>query len=85
MVEASHDKEQRARETIQHLKQEIQNLTRLVEQGAGLTMGQEHSVQELLRLKDELTQDRDEKLAEVVQVPVSHYETTTHITSHLFL
>ena len=32
--EASHEKEQRARETIQNLKSEITKLGRLVEQGA---------------------------------------------------
>lgn len=42
MVDAAHEKETRARETIQSLKQEISNLSKLVEQGAGLTMGQEH-------------------------------------------
>ena len=42
MVDAAHDKEQRARETIQSLKLEISNLSKLVEQGAGLTMGQDH-------------------------------------------
>ncbi|KXJ18417.1 cilia- and flagella-associated protein 58 [Exaiptasia diaphana] len=65
MVDAAHDKEQRARETIQSLKLEIANLSKLVEQGAGLTMGQDHSVNELLKIKDELTKERDEKLAEV--------------------
>ncbi|KAM7437600.1 Cilia- and flagella-associated protein 58 [Porites harrisoni] len=49
MVDAAHDKEQRARETIQSLKLEIANLSKLVEQGAGLTMGQDHSVNELLK------------------------------------
>ena len=33
MVEASHEKENRAKETIQQLKLEISNLSRLVEQG----------------------------------------------------
>jgi hypothetical protein len=44
-----------AKETIQKLKQEIANLSKLVEQGAGLSIGQEHSVKELLKIKDELT------------------------------
>merc|ERR1719171_25091 len=35
MVEASHEKEQRAKETIHNLKVEIANLSHLVEQGAG--------------------------------------------------
>ena len=42
MVDAAHEKETRARETIQSLKLEIANLSKLVEQGAGLTMGQDH-------------------------------------------
>lgn len=68
MVDAAHDKEQRARETIQSLKLEIANLSKLVEQGAGLTMGQDHSVNELLKIKDELTKDRDEKLSEITKL-----------------
>ena len=42
MVDASHEKESRAKETIQSLKIEISNLTKLVEQGAGLSVGQEN-------------------------------------------
>ena len=42
MVDGAHEKETRARETIQSLKLEIANLSKLVEQGAGLTMGQDH-------------------------------------------
>ena len=47
MVDASHEKEARAKETIGQLKTEIQNLSRLVEQGAGLSVGQENTVNEL--------------------------------------
>ncbi|RMX44265.1 hypothetical protein pdam_00019510 [Pocillopora damicornis] len=68
MVDAAHDKEQRARETIQSLKLEIANLSKLVEQGAGLTMGQDHSVNELLKIKDELTKERDDKLSEIAKL-----------------
>ncbi|KAL8621368.1 hypothetical protein ACOMHN_048168 [Nucella lapillus] len=65
MVDAAHEKETRARETIQSLKQEITNLSKLVEQGAGLTMGQEHSVNELLKMKEDLTKERDDQLQEI--------------------
>lgn len=41
MVDASHDKEARARDTINQLKLEIANLTKLVEQGTGLNLTQE--------------------------------------------
>ena len=75
MVNASHEKEARAKETIQQLKLEISNLSRLVEQvghrtlpdlwlhtkacgtqGAGLTLGQENTVNELMKVKEELLQ-----------------------------
>jgi chromosome segregation ATPase len=59
MVDASHEKEAQANLTIQKLKQEISNLTKLVEQGTGLSIGQEHSVKELLKIKEELSRERD--------------------------
>jgi len=68
MVDAAHEKETRARETIQSLKLEIANLSKLVEQGAGLTMGQEHSVNELLKIKEELTKERDDSLGDIVKL-----------------
>ena len=45
---------------------EIANLSRLVEQGAGLTLGQENTVNELMKQKEELTQERDALLQQVV-------------------
>ena len=36
MVDAAHEKEQRAKETIQSLRIEINNLSKLVEQGTGM-------------------------------------------------
>ena len=42
MVDQAHTKENEAKETIQRLKTEINNLTKLVEQSAGMSMGQEH-------------------------------------------
>ena len=65
MVDAAHEKEGRAKETIQQLKHEIQNLSRLVEQGAGLSVGQESTVNELLKLRSELQKERD---AQAVQI-----------------
>jgi chromosome segregation ATPase len=57
MVDAAHEKEARAKEAISGLKKEIANLSQLVEQGAGLTVGQESSVQELVDQKKELTKE----------------------------
>ena len=68
MVDAAHDKESRARDTINQLKLEIANLTKLVEQGAGLNFGQDASVQELMKQKEELTKERDAQLEDIVKV-----------------
>jgi chromosome segregation ATPase len=68
MVEASHEKENRAKETIQQLKLEISNLSRLVEQGAGLTLGQENTVNDLMKQKEELMIERDGHIAQIVQL-----------------
>jgi chromosome segregation ATPase len=68
MVDQAHTKETEAKDTIQKLKQEINNLTKLVEQNAGLSMGQEHSVNELVKMKEDLTRERDEKLKEIAML-----------------
>lgn len=62
MVDASHEKEARAKETICQLKLEITNLTRLVEQGAGISLGEEATVNDLLKQKEELAKELDSKV-----------------------
>jgi chromosome segregation ATPase len=47
---------------------EIANLTRLVEQGAGLGLGEEATVNELLRQKEELTRERDMQVDQIVSL-----------------
>jgi chromosome segregation ATPase len=64
MVDASHEKEARAKETISHLKMEIANLTRLVEQGAGISLGEEAAVNELIKQKEELIKELDQKVGQ---------------------
>lgn len=85
MVDASHEKEQRAKETIQSLRVEINNLTKLIEQGAGrflfhfnimnsslfaigINMGQEQEANDLMKIRDSLTQERDKLLNDVAQI-----------------
>ena len=62
------EKEQSAKEAIQSLKQEIANLTKMVEQGAGLTIGQEQNVNELVKNRDELIAEKDKLLDEIVKL-----------------
>jgi chromosome segregation ATPase len=68
MVDAAHEKEGRAKETIQQLKHEIQNLSRLVEQGAGLSIGQENTVNELVKVKGELAKERESQAAQIASL-----------------
>lgn len=65
MVEASHEKEQRAKETIHNLKVEIANLSHLVEQGAGLSVNQENTVNSLIAQRDELLKSKEKLDAQV--------------------
>jgi chromosome segregation ATPase len=67
MVDAAHEKESRAKETIQMLKKEVNRLTTLVEHGAGLTLGQETNLQDRIDQKRELTKERDALSQKVVQ------------------
>ncbi|CAF1075051.1 unnamed protein product [Rotaria sordida] len=68
MVDAAHEKEQRAKETIQSLRIEINNLSKLVEQGAGINMGQEQDVNDLMKVRDDLSQERDKLLNDITQL-----------------
>ncbi|XP_067298736.1 cilia- and flagella-associated protein 58 [Pseudorasbora parva] len=66
MVEASREKELQAKETIQKLKEDISNLNKFVEKGTEVFEGQEYSMGDLLKIKEELTNERDKLLSEVV-------------------
>ncbi|CUG92744.1 flagellar-associated protein, putative [Bodo saltans] len=74
MVDGAHEKEARAKDTIQQLKKEVARLTTLVEQGAGLTLGHESNLQDLIEDKKELSRDRDASKAKVVQLTHDHKE-----------
>ncbi|KAL8587018.1 hypothetical protein ACOMHN_023408 [Nucella lapillus] len=65
LVDLAHEKETRSRETIGSLKEEIHNLSSLVEKGVGCLPGQETSLNELLKTKEELTRERDGHLQEI--------------------
>ncbi|XP_034034786.1 cilia- and flagella-associated protein 58 [Thalassophryne amazonica] len=64
MVDAAHDKEKRDKDAIKNLKEEVFDLTELVEQQAGFSTQQEHS--NLLKMNEEVTKERDQ-LQETVE------------------
>ncbi|XP_019491834.1 PREDICTED: cilia- and flagella-associated protein 58 [Hipposideros armiger] len=76
MVDSAYDKEQKAKETILALKEEIVNLTKLVEQGSGLSMDQDSNIRDLLKFKEEVTKERDQLLSEVVKLRESLVQIT---------
>ncbi|XP_065699778.1 cilia- and flagella-associated protein 58 [Patagioenas fasciata] len=76
MVDAASEKEEKAKETIDSLQKEITHLTHLVEQGSGMSMGQESNIQDLVRLKDEIAKERDQLLSEVVKLRQSLTQAT---------
>ncbi|KAK4820925.1 hypothetical protein QYF61_008646 [Mycteria americana] len=76
MVDTAYEKEQKAKETINSLQEEIARLTNLVEQGSGLSLGQEYNVRDLLKLKEEITKERDQLLSEVVKLRQSLTQAT---------
>ncbi|KAL3144393.1 hypothetical protein ABBQ32_004147 [Trebouxia sp. C0010 RCD-2024] len=68
LVDASHEKEARAKDMISQLKLEMNNLTRLVEAGAGLSIGEEATMNELLKQKEDLTKERDAQVDQIVSL-----------------
>lgn len=61
MVETAQGKETRAKETIGQLREEISNLSKLVEKGAKLSGGQEQMVKELMATRDELQKQSEQQ------------------------
>eukprot|EP00882_Tetradesmus_deserticola_P031111 GHRQ01035164.1.p1 GENE.GHRQ01035164.1~~GHRQ01035164.1.p1 ORF type:complete len:612 (+),score=349.69 GHRQ01035164.1:203-1837(+) len=66
MVDASHEKEAKAKEAITQLKAEIANLTRLAEAGSALSMGEEATLTELMKQRDDLTRERDGQVEQIL-------------------
>ncbi|KFO69525.1 Coiled-coil domain-containing protein 147, partial [Cuculus canorus] len=76
MVDAAYEKEQKAKEMIKSLQEEIARLTNLVKQRSGLSTEQEHNIQDLLKLQEEITKERDQLLSEVVELRQSLTQAT---------
>lgn len=67
MVDATKEKESRAKETIQQLKLEIADLSRQVEEGAGASSAeQDAQLDALVAAKDALVEERDAQVNQIV-------------------
>jgi chromosome segregation ATPase len=70
MVDAAHEKEVRAKESIKELRKEIDEMTVLIEKGTGLTADHEQQVEQLESKHSELLRKLDEKQKDLE----SHHE-----------
>lgn len=66
LVNASHEKEAKAKETIQKLTKEISELTKLANQGNSTTTIQDTSAPELEKVKKELAKEKEMKTAQII-------------------
>ena len=57
LVDASRENEVKSKSSIEDLRAQITQLGKIVEEGSGLAIGQDSTVNELLRAKEELTKD----------------------------
>lgn len=60
-VEKAKDKEEKSKKMVQDLKTEIIHLNKIVEQGAALSLGPENNVHDLIKSKEDLTKQNEEK------------------------
>ena len=67
MVDASHEKDGRAKETVGQLKKEISKLSQLVEHGSELSIEQEMQLKELMQERDKILETRDAQEAELAK------------------
>ena len=65
MVDAAHEKEMRAKDTIKELRKEIDEMTILIEKGAGLTADHEQQVEQLESKHSDLLRKLEEKQKEL--------------------
>jgi methylphosphotriester-DNA--protein-cysteine methyltransferase len=59
LVETAKEKEEKAKKIISELKSEIGHLHNIVQQGSGLSIGQDNTVHNLMRQKEELKKECD--------------------------
>jgi chromosome segregation ATPase len=74
LVHMAQEKETRAKETITQLKEEMANLSKLVERGAGLSVNQENMMKEFKQAKEELQMQVDDLMTQTKQMEIQLIE-----------
>ncbi len=60
-MDSTKEKEERSRKIIQDLRQQVEQLNKIVDRSSDLSVGQENSVQDLIRKKEELKKENEAK------------------------
>ena len=68
MVDASKEKETRAKENVQALKKEVADLAKAAAQGGGGGAKQQEQLKDMMRQRDELAAERDEQVNQIVML-----------------
>lgn len=67
-VEKAREREDQSKKMVQELKEEISHLNTIVGQGATLSLGPENNVDELLKTKENLMKQNEEKVANITSL-----------------
>ena len=78
IIETVKEKEEKNKQTITELKSEIQNLGKIIEEGTGLNLGQDNTINELIRAQEELTRERDQLNDDVVRLQQERNDNEKH-------
>jgi uncharacterized coiled-coil DUF342 family protein len=81
MVDASKEKETRAKENVQALKKEVADLAKAAAQGGGGGAKQQEQLKDMMRQRDELAAERDEQVNQIVMLREEVMEVTERLRS----
>jgi methylphosphotriester-DNA--protein-cysteine methyltransferase len=68
LIDVAKEKEDKARQIIQSLRTEIANLQQIVEKGSGLSIGQDNTVHNLMKARDDLQKENDDKTKKIADL-----------------
>jgi peptidoglycan hydrolase CwlO-like protein len=68
MVDAAREKEERSKGIIHNLQLELAQLGKIVEQGAGMSVNQDNTINELMATREELLKEREAQQARLEQL-----------------
>ncbi len=79
MVDASKEKETRAKENVQALKKEVADLSKAAAQGGSGGAKQQEQIKDMMRQRDELAAERDEQVNQIVMLREEVMEVTEQL------